>query len=261
MNRTDRLFALLLELRGDSWTRAEYLAETFQVSVRTVYRDIAALNESGVPVVSLAGKGYRLMDGYFLPPLQFTAPEALLLMLGADAISGAVDGEYAQAASAAVQKLSAALPESQQTEVRRLREALKVIAAPSEPDLKCLPALRGAILGHLVVRFEYRKPGEDVMTREVYPLRLVHLYGVWLLGAFDPLRNALRTFRLGRIGGLQVTKQTFEVSPDWTFHSAADDARRNQTVKLLFAPELYPLLLERPSYFQTEVHVELGLPR
>src|SRR5437588_970923 len=84
MNRTDRLLAIILELQGKGWQRAEDLAETFETSKRTIYRDIQALGEAGVPVVSLPGRGYSLMKGYFLPPLSFTTDEATMLLLGSD---------------------------------------------------------------------------------------------------------------------------------------------------------------------------------
>ncbi len=72
MNRTDRLLAIVLELQGRGKRRAEDLAETFETSKRTIYRDIQALCETGVPIVSIPGRGYSLVEGYFLPPLSFT---------------------------------------------------------------------------------------------------------------------------------------------------------------------------------------------
>src|SRR3954471_22509384 len=92
MNRTDRLVGILLELQARGSVRAEDLARRFEVSVRTVYRDLDALGETGVPLVATPGKGYQLMDGYFLPPLAFTAEEAALLVLGSEWLKERVDG-------------------------------------------------------------------------------------------------------------------------------------------------------------------------
>src|SRR3712207_9474943 len=83
MNRMDRLFALVMLLQARKRLRADDLAAEFGVSRRTIYRDIYALNEAGVPIVSLPGEGYELMDGYFLPPLVFSPAEASALVLGA----------------------------------------------------------------------------------------------------------------------------------------------------------------------------------
>src|SRR2546430_4197634 len=84
MNRTDRLLAIVLELQGKGRQRAEDLAATFETSKRTIYRDIQALGEAGVPLISVPGRGYSLMKGYFLPPLSFTTDEATMLLLGSD---------------------------------------------------------------------------------------------------------------------------------------------------------------------------------
>ena len=83
MNRTDRLLAIVIELQAHRRRRADDLAATFEVSKRTIYPDVLALCEAGVPVISTPGRGYSLDDGYFLPPLSFTADEAVLLLLGA----------------------------------------------------------------------------------------------------------------------------------------------------------------------------------
>ncbi|GHG12824.1 transcriptional regulator [Deinococcus piscis] len=253
MNRTDRLFALLLELRGSGdggWVQAEQLAQTFNISVRTVYRDIAALNESGVPVVSLAGKGYRLMDGYFLPPLHFTPAEALMMTLGGDAVRGAFDAEYAQAAASALQKLEAALSDEKRTEVQGLREAVRIVPYHDQHETGSLRQLRGAVLGRKVVQFQYHKPSANAEQREVYPMRLVQLYGAWLLGAFDPARQAQRIFRLSRMDGLRVLNRTFTPDPAWRFGAERYEDRRTVTVRLLFDSALSRPLRERASYFQ-----------
>lgn len=254
MNRTDRLFALLLELQGGGhrgWVQAEELAQTFGISVRTVYRDIAALNESGVPVVSLAGKGYRLLDGYFLPPLQLTSTEALLLTLGADAVREAFDSEYVQATSTSLRKLEAALPDEKLAEVRSLREAIRIVAHHDQQETEVLRQLRGAVLRQRVLQFQYHKPGTEAEQREVYPLRLVQLYGAWLLGTFDPAKQDQRIFRLSRMENVRVLNRSFELDPNWTFGPQIENNPRTVTVRLLFNPVLKRPLRERPSYFQT----------
>ena len=84
MNRTDRLLALVLRLQSNGRQRAEDLAASFETSKRTIYRDIQALCESGVPVVAIPGQGYSLVEGFFLPPVTFTTDEATMLLLGAN---------------------------------------------------------------------------------------------------------------------------------------------------------------------------------
>src|SRR5438034_11136074 len=101
MNRTDRLLAIVLELQGRGRLRAEDLAATFETSKRTIYRDIQALSESGVPLLAVPGQGYELMEGYFLPPLSFTTAEASMLLLGSDFVAQNFDAEYRAVAESA----------------------------------------------------------------------------------------------------------------------------------------------------------------
>ncbi|MBE0690863.1 MAG: HTH domain-containing protein, partial [Anaerolineae bacterium] len=111
MNRTDRLLGIVLELQAKGWLRAEDLAATFEVSKRTIYRDMEALAETGVPIMSQPGQGYGLVPGYFLPPVNFGVDEAVVLLLGADYMAKHFDASYAQAARRAESKIEAVLPD------------------------------------------------------------------------------------------------------------------------------------------------------
>ncbi|MDI1319817.1 MAG: HTH domain-containing protein, partial [bacterium] len=91
MNRTDRLVAMVLHLQGRRVVRASELAEHFSITERTVYRDIAALGEAGVPIVGEAGVGYCLLKGYQLPPVMFTADEATSLVVGGELVKQVTD--------------------------------------------------------------------------------------------------------------------------------------------------------------------------
>lgn len=94
MNKTDRLLAIVLELQGRQVVRAEDLAALFETSVRTIYRDIQALSEAGVPITGTTGTGYSLMEGYFLPPISFTIEEAVTLHIGTEFIEQRFDDDY-----------------------------------------------------------------------------------------------------------------------------------------------------------------------
>ncbi len=96
MNRVDRLFAILLLLQHKRRIRAHDLAESFEVSERTIYRDMEALSESGVPLYGTPGEGYELMEGYFVPPLLFTPAEANALFLSAKMLMSYTTGELPQ---------------------------------------------------------------------------------------------------------------------------------------------------------------------
>src|SRR5512142_3168782 len=131
MNKTDRLLAIVLELQGEGWQRAEDLAETFETSKRTIYRDMLALGEAGVPVVSVPGQGYSLVEGYFLPPLSFTTDEAIMLLLGSDFVAQNVDALYQSAAQSASKKIEAVLGADLLEEIRYLQRSIQFIAMSS----------------------------------------------------------------------------------------------------------------------------------
>ncbi len=254
MNRTDRLLAIVLELQGRGRARAEDLARQFEVSKRTIYRDVLALNGAGVPIVSVPGHGYSLMDGYFLPPLRFSAQEAVTLLLGGDLVARALDAELAEAAGQAARKIGAVLDRGTQDEVAFLRDTLKLVQTGSETAPPAhLRALRAAIAGRRAVAFEYHKrDAGGAETRWVEPHGLFRLNTTWLLAAFDPARGDFRTFRLDRMEGLRPTGETFVRQP--SFKLARDEAReeRHLTVRALFDTQVARQVRQRPSFFTAD---------
>src|SRR5947209_3296336 len=144
MNRTDRLLAIILELQAKGHQRAEDLAETFEVSKRTIYRDMLALMESGVPLISLPGQGYSLVEGYFLPPLSFNTDEAILLLLGSDFVGKNVDAQYYAAAQSASRKIEAILTPELRAEVEYLQHSIQFIGSNTMLRADVLPLLRRA---------------------------------------------------------------------------------------------------------------------
>lgn len=240
MNRTDRLLAIVLELQAHGVRRAEDLAATFEISKRTVYRDVQALCEAGVPVVAEAGRGYWLAEGYFLPPLRFSADEALMLLLGADVMAQSFDAEYRAAAEAAARKIAGALAPERRAEVQDLRESIRIVAAAGAADETTLRTLRRAIVARHTVRLRYtarhgqHSHGEQT-TREADPYALVHVGGAWHLLALCHTRRALRHFRLDRIDGLELLERQFERPPGFR-PRREDHAPRPLEARVLFAP-------------------------
>lgn len=210
MNRTDRLMGILLEFQARGDLRAEDLAATFEVSVRTIYRDVDALCETGVPVMATPGKGYRLMDGYFLPPVSFTSDEAALLLLGGELVRDRVDPELRKAAEEALRKLASVLPPERRAGMERRRQGLAFGVLAAQPDDERLMLARGALEEGRVVRLLYHAYRRDAPEpRDVEPTRLVHLRDVWYLAGYCRLRHGPRIFRLDRIDRLDVLEERF----------------------------------------------------
>ena len=130
MNRVDRLFGILLQLQHRRRVRAQDLAAIFEVSERTVYRDMTALSEVGVPIIALPGEGYELMEGYYLRPLVFTPDEASALSLAAQMFMSQASGRVAAAAHLALAKLTAVLPAATRAARQCLTQDGRVRFAP-----------------------------------------------------------------------------------------------------------------------------------
>jgi predicted DNA-binding transcriptional regulator YafY len=220
VNRLDRLFAITTHLQGRSRVRAEDLARAFEVSKRTIYRDVAALSEAGVPVVAEPGQGYGLADGFFLPPLVFTAGEATALVLGARLLASRTAGRTPGDAKRAVAKIASVLPAAARDEVERRIAPVRFPRplppdAPFDLDDPRLATLRRAVLERRVVALRYHGRSRDEVTeRLVEPRDLACYDGVWYLSAFCRLRGGGRDFRLDRIETLALLADTFSPRPD-----------------------------------------------
>ena len=179
MRRADRLFRLLLELRRGRVVTARELARRLEVSERTVYRDVADLSGSGVPIAGEAGVGYRLA-GFELPPLMFDRDEIEALVLGARVAEAWGGDELARAARAAIAKIEAVLPRGRE----RLVEETRLYApVHGEPPGERLPLgdLRKAVRDRRKIRLGYVDEAARATDRVVRPLALAFYPPVWLL--------------------------------------------------------------------------------
>ncbi|MCB0034513.1 MAG: YafY family transcriptional regulator [Anaerolineales bacterium] len=267
MNRTDRLLAIVLELQNHDWLRAEDLAAKFEISKRTVYRDMDALSEMGVPIVSMTGQGYALMEGFFLPPLTFNHEEALVLAMGSQLMRDYFDHEYKQAAVTAQQKITAVLPAQTKNQIEHLQQFITFFTFQHSDDVgqqRKLRLLRQAIFEQRRIRMRYNKRFEHEVSdevREVDPYGLAHLVTDWYLLGHCHLRNGRRVFRLNRIEEVQLLTSTFE-PPIITVHDWVNSSgeRPVTVIKARFAPESRQWLDEyRPYYLVAEEETAEGV--
>ncbi len=253
MNRTDRLLAIVLELQAKGWQRAEDLAARFEISKRTVYRDMQALSESGVPVMSVPGQGYALVEGYFLPPLTFSADEALILLLGGGFMADNFDAEYRRAAQTAVSKIEAVLSGDLRADVEYLRRSLRFINPGAAGVPENLLPIRRAIIQCRTVQFDYHARalddiGEAKTTRSADPYALINADNRWYMVAYCHLRHDVRNFRVERIEQIQVLRRAF-ARPS-TFDIQMLQARpRAVIVKALFDRDVGRWVQEEQAYY------------
>lgn len=257
MNRTDRLLAIVLELQGKGRQRAEDLAATFETSKRTIYRDIQALGEAGVPLISVPGRGYSLMKGYFLPPLSFSTDEATMLLLGSDFMAQNFDAQYRTAAQSASRKIEGVLPEKLRAEVHYLQDSIRFVSSGTIADVaevEMVRQLRRAIIERATVRFCYHtrhvQHGQSTQrTREADPYGLVHFSNAWHLVAYCHMRHDIRNFRLDRMENLELLSQTFQRPPDFKLQARKRAESECIVVRALFDKEVARWVRESRFYY------------
>jgi len=215
MRRADRLFQIVQLVRGRRLATGEWLAGRLEVSLRTVYRDIADLQAQGVPIEGEAGVGYRMRAGFDLPPLMFTTDEAKALVACVRLAQPRLDAGLAQAAEDALSKVLAVLPGS----ARAAAESLAVYAPVYEVDARLrrqLEALRVATETRRKVRLHYRDLKDATSERTVRPLGSFYWGAVWTLAAWCETRQDFRNFRVDRIERLQPLDDSFRDEPGRT---------------------------------------------
>lgn len=212
MRRADRLFEIVQTLRGRRLTTARQLAEWLGVSERTIYRDVADLAASGVPIDGEAGVGYRIRPGFDLPPLMFSFNEIEALTIGARFVESWGGPGLAQGARSALAKIATVLP----ADKRAALESTRLFA----PDFfidplhgQRLEAIRQALAQRNVVQFDYADGGGKTSQRRARPLALYFWGRAWSLAAWCELRADFRNFRLDRIGALTLLPERFADEP------------------------------------------------
>ncbi|NOY63770.1 MAG: YafY family transcriptional regulator [Gammaproteobacteria bacterium] len=215
MRRADRLFQIIQLLRCDRVVTARQIAEALEVSERTIYRDMQDLSLSGVPISSEAGSGYRLLPGFHLPPLMFSAEELSALLIGARMVQAWTDKALASAATQALIKIESAVPEHLRAELAR-EDILVPDFGIDKQVSKRLALLRIAIKQRQKIHFDYHREDGTPSTRTVHPLGLFYWGKVWTLVAWCELRDEFRHFRLDRMAHLSLLETLFQSPPGKT---------------------------------------------
>jgi predicted DNA-binding transcriptional regulator YafY len=211
MRRTDRLFELIQILRDGRLHTARDMADRLEVSTRTLWRDMATLIASGLPVEGERGMGYMLREPLTLPPLTLTAEETGALALALRLLAQGADPSLAPVAASLSAKIAAALPPSRHAE---FDPAVWVFpGAEAMAAARHMPALRRAIRLSEVVRIDYADGGGTVSTRPVRPLILEFWGRVWTLVAWCEARDDFRSFRVDRIARLSPTDRIVPPEP------------------------------------------------
>jgi len=270
--RTERLFATILLLQNRPHLTSRDLAEHFEVSRRTTFRDLRALSDSGVPLTYSEGGGYEILEGYQLPPLMLTAREAATLIVGTAFMKLQSDASLRSDADAVSLKIRSVLPREIGEYVDRLSEntvldpywmhAVQVEGAESGVWYKLSEAV--ARSRKVIMEYFVESRGE-VTQRSVDPLGLVYYSDHWNLIAYDHLRETIRNFRLDRIEEMFVLSERFERPANFDLQTYLEEEgmrRTEQTIRLSFSQEAYnrarptiPARIDLEEKSESVVHV------
>jgi predicted DNA-binding transcriptional regulator YafY len=208
--RLSRLTAILTQLQTKRLITATTLANKFNVTVRTIYRDIRALEQSGVPILTEEGKGYTLMEGYKIPPVMFTEKQANALILAEQLVLKNKDASFVKDYSEAIEKIKAVLGYSVKDKANLLAERTRFSQnINSEKNSSNLSDLQFALTNYYVTKIEYSNESGKATSRLIEPFALLSTQENWLLVAWCRLRKEFRYFRLDRIKKMEILNDAF----------------------------------------------------
>ena len=208
MRRADRLFQIVQHLRGGRLVTARQLSERLEVSERTIYRDIADLQSTGVPVEGEAGVGYLMREGFDLPPLMFTRDEIVALVAGARMVRAWGGAAMARAAEEALVKISAVLPEAERTRVDGTQIFVPQMNL-TDDDRHRIDVIDNAVEAREILSVTYRDEMGQKTQRDIRPLGLWFWGKVWTLVAWCEMRDDFRMFRIDRMSTMEHAGRRF----------------------------------------------------
>jgi len=267
MNRIDRLTAILVKLQSKKNTSSHEISELFDISLRTVYRDMRALGEAGVPIGLEPTKGYFIVDGYHLPPVMLTKEEAGSVLLAGKLVEKMGDKSVTAGFRNALMKISSVLKGSERDYVENLDKYVSVLQ-PELPKNEAFPddflaEIKLALVESRVIEFEYySKYKEQSTSRHVEPLGLVFYSGHWHLIAYCRLREDIRDFRTDRIMKLKRVDLHYERKYEGDYKDLIrnfDQTGEVQSVSIRFNKSVARYISDQKYYYgyiKEEAHEE-----
>ncbi|MHB1044009.1 MAG: helix-turn-helix transcriptional regulator [Eubacteriales bacterium] len=213
MNRIDRVSAILIQLQSKRVVTAKEIAQRFNISIRTVYRDIRTLEEAGIPIGSEAGKGYYLVDGYLLPPVMFTPAEVGSLITAGKVLHGYGDESFLMDFDSAMYKIKSILKYGDKNYAQELENSINVYSTAGQKNSfvnNVIATIQTAICNKKVISIQYLASGrQEPENRMIEPVSMGFYEQNWYLVAFCRLRNEYRNFRVDRIKSICLEEKEF----------------------------------------------------
>ncbi len=254
MNRIDRVSAILIHLQSRRVVRAIEIAERFNISLRTVYRDIKTLEEAGIPIIGEAGIGYSIMDGYKLPPVMFTREEATSFLTAEKFIENLTDISTSRVYKSAMYKIKAILKAADKTLLEEIDNSIAVLKTTNQLRINNkdhLQLLLEGIAKKRVLTIDYfANHNQQHTQRKIEPIGIFYKESYWHLIAFCKMRNDYRDFRVDRINKVLVTDIIY-TNKHPTLQNYLNQTANEQSldlVKILVEKEIYTHL-EYQKYY------------
>ncbi|NQX92701.1 MAG: YafY family transcriptional regulator [Flavobacteriales bacterium] len=211
MNRLHRITAILVQLQSKRIVTAREVADRFDISLRTVYRDINALQEAGVPIGSENGVGYFIVDGYRLPPISLTEEEANSLIISEVFIKQQGDKSLEKNFDSLLFKIKSTLRNFQKDQVELLSQRTTSFNKDNTIESNWLSDVQKAIANKTQLSIKYRSLYKEELTKRDIEAQAVYFTNnVWIVIAYCHLRKAMREFRMDRIEQLYSNSKSFE---------------------------------------------------
>jgi predicted DNA-binding transcriptional regulator YafY len=212
MNRFDRITAILIHLQSKKIVVAQEIADRFEISLRTVYRDIRSLEEAGIPVIGEKGLGYSIMEGYRLPPVMFTEEEVIAFLMAEKLLENYADIHNSELFKSAMFKIRAVLRSAEKTKLEHMEERITIKHKNSQSNYlinNTLPALIKSIAEKKGLRIKYASEETITTERDIEPIGIFHEHGGWNTLCYCHLEKRYRHFRTERILDLRENHRTF----------------------------------------------------
>lgn len=269
MNRIDRLTAIVTQLQSKRLTKAEEIAKRFSISLRTVYRDMRALDEAGIPIIGEAGQGYSLVEGYRLPPVMFTQEEARSFVVAEKIFEKVTDRGSSDHFRSAMLKIKAVLRSAEKDQLEELSPQVEVIRMRNQLQTgeksKFLQAILECLTNKNPIEIRYTTFEEErTNSRVVEPVGIYYAFEQWYMIGWCRLRKDYRNFRVERIQELKVLAENYQPDTHPTLKEFLDQVRHSENLTQIdvFVPYRAEKYIREQKYNQgyvTEKRTNSGI--
>lgn len=252
--RFNRVVAIYFQLQAKPLVRAQDLAAQFEVSKRTIYRDIRSLEQAGIPIYGEAGSGYALVDGYKLSPTRFTQEEIMTLAAAEKLMNKFVDPDLAKHFGSAINKIKAYLRSNEKNDISELEQNMMMSVMENRFNKNVPSALSQLFKGvtqHKIIDMYYQSTNSAApVQREIEPVGLFHQGSFWYFMAYCHLRKEYRQFRIDRIHKMDVTARPFiKKHKPLSFYLNKEEAPSTTKIRLSISREFARYLHWERSYY------------